>query len=79
MNYEQSQTNLALRSQHRTDVRRISKTTKLTDVDCGKFLVLALADDMSLILPNASTCIGGQVDGMVVESQCRQKRLAYHI
>jgi len=37
-------------------------------VDCGKFLVLALAGDMRLILPNASSCIGGQVDGMVVEN-----------
>jgi len=68
MNYEQSQTNLAVRSKHRTDVRRISETTKLTDVDCGKFLVLALTDNMSLILPNAASCIGGQVDGMVVKN-----------
>lgn len=68
MLYEQSQTNLARRSESRTDVRRISGTTRLTEVDCGKFLVLALAADTSLILPNASSCIGGQVDGMVVKN-----------
>jgi hypothetical protein len=68
MIFEQSQTNLALRSESRTDVRRISGTTRLTDVDCGKYLVLALADDTNLILPDASSCIGGQVDGMVVEN-----------
>ena len=68
MNYEQVQTNLALRSLSRADVRRITKTTMLTDVDCGKFLTLALVENTSLILPNASTCIGGQIDGMVVEN-----------
>ena len=63
---EQAQTNLAIRTHTRSDVRRITRSTTLTDVDCGKFLVLALDTDTVLTLPNASACVGGKIEGMVV-------------
>ena len=65
---EQGQTNLSHRSQSRMDVRQISRSTTLSDVDCGKFLVLKLAANTTLTLPLASSCIGCQMEGMVIQN-----------
>ena len=66
-------TNSRLCSSHSTsrcDVRLItSRSTTLSDVDCGKFLVLKLAEDTTLILPLASSCVGGEIKGMVIENK----------
>ena len=66
---EQSQTNLSHRShESRMDVRQISRSTTLSDVDCGKFLVLKLAANTTLTLPLASSCIGCHFEGMVIQN-----------
>jgi len=65
---EQSQTNFSHRSQSRTDVRLVSGSTTLSEVDCGKFLVLKLVANTSLTLPVASSCIGCRIEGMIVEN-----------
>ena len=67
---EQSQTNLnhRLTINNRFDIRKLSASTTLSDVDCGKFLyIVFLNANITLTLPDASTCIGAEIRGMVTE------------
>lgn len=66
--FEQSQTNLQLRLKDRWDVRRIASSSTLTDVDCGKFLSIILNANMTITLPSASLCVGGEFRGMVTDA-----------
>ena len=67
--HEQSQTNLTHRlTNNRFDIRKLSASTTLSNVDCGKFLnVVFLIADITLTLPDALTCIGGEIRGMVIK------------
>jgi len=67
--FEQSQTNLAHRlSGIRLDILKVSLSATLSDVDCGKFFYVVFRnEDITLTLPDASTCIGGEIRGMVTE------------
>ena len=66
--HEQSQTNMTNRLTNTFDIRKLSASATLSDVDCGKFLyIVFLNANITLTLPDASTCIGGEIRGMVTE------------
>jgi len=66
--FEQSQTNLVHRLGDRIDVVKLATSSTLSEVDCGKFLYVLLDDDMTITLPPASQCIGGEIKGMVTHA-----------
>ena len=66
--FEQSQTNLTHRLRDRIDIRTLKTSTTLEEVDCGKHMYIYLDADMTITLPNAYQCIGGQIKGFVTQA-----------
>lgn len=66
---ETAVTNPQERYKGRVDVRRVTATETLSEVDSNKMLVItSAAADITLTLPSAETCIGSVIQGIVQTS-----------